>query len=117
MGEVHRGKVGGLHNWIYYNDQQGNINYIGYYYRIIFANNKGSLLCIKYEWMGAKKKEGSMFVGTSPEIELAIFTTCFMMVKGRCHAEMGGMRFKVVTVPNKNDTNLICTAYPINETF
>lgn len=73
IGEVSKGKVVGLHNWlaIYLQEKSENLNYYGY------TNFKEpNLYGLHYEWLGEMKQKSSILVGSSPEYEIAIYTLC-----------------------------------------
>lgn len=84
-GEVKNGQVSGFHNWIrfYQEEQKGTLDYRGY----IKPKNKSEegaedddrVLTIQFAWQGVPKLVGSMFIGVSPEFEMALFTTCFLV--------------------------------------
>lgn len=83
-----------------------------------------------FTWRGAKKANpSSMFVGTSPAFDLALFTTCFLKGRGddgggfpngppistycQCDIDTPGIgtsRVEVTTVENSNGK--VVTAYP-----
>jgi len=76
IGEVSKGKVVGLHNWlaIYLQEKSGNLNYYGY------TNFKEpNLYGLHYEWLGEMKQKSSILVGSSPEYEIAIYTLCHVL--------------------------------------
>ena len=53
------------------------VNYLGY----IADKNLGTIgrgLSISFKWGKEQKPVGSMLVGTSPEFELALYTTCIL---------------------------------------
>eukprot|EP00178_Gracilaria_changii_P023311 TRINITY_DN70642_c0_g1_i1.p2 TRINITY_DN70642_c0_g1~~TRINITY_DN70642_c0_g1_i1.p2 ORF type:complete len:334 (-),score=49.22 TRINITY_DN70642_c0_g1_i1:2567-3568(-) len=83
-GEIDGDEVKGLHNYIqvYIEEQRGNFDYMGY------VDFKGDLLdkaplsnqqilMIRFQWFGCLKSVSSMFIGTSPEFEIALYTLCF----------------------------------------
>lgn len=95
IGEVNKGKVVGLHNWlaIYLQEKSGNLNYYGY------TNFKEpNLYGLHYEWLGEMKQKSSILVGSSPEYELAIYTLC--------HVFRPNKKCKLV-MENENGNSLI----------
>ncbi|CAJ0595926.1 unnamed protein product [Cylicocyclus nassatus] len=70
-------KVNGLHNWIrfYQFEQDASENF---HYKEYKDHRKNILAALRYSWRGAEKPLGSMFIGTSPEYDMAIFTLCFL---------------------------------------
>ena len=89
VGEIHQDadkkkSVIGFHNWInfYKEEQRGHIDYRGYIKPKSktdpLANSNDHLLTIQFFWNGVEKDMGTMFIGSSPEFELAIYTMCFL---------------------------------------
>ena len=84
-GEIKNEEVSGFHNWIQFfiEEQKGSVDYLGY----IKPRSKSAartdgddyLLTAQFEWNGVLKKMGTMFLGTSPEFEMALYTLCFLM--------------------------------------
>mmetsp|Transcript_11821 Transcript_11821/g.20028 ORF Transcript_11821/g.20028 Transcript_11821/m.20028 type:complete len:480 (-) Transcript_11821:1052-2491(-) len=85
VGEIKDGKVSGMHNWIqlYMEEQKGALDYKGYIKpksrtdAVTDADDR--ILTLQFDWNGVEKSVGSSFIGTSPEFEMAIFTTCFLV--------------------------------------
>lgn len=85
-GEVRDGKISGFHNWVrfYLEERKGVsvLDYRGY----IKPKNQGDapsnsddhVLTVQFVHRGAAKELGTMFIGTSPEFELAAYTICFL---------------------------------------
>lgn len=80
-GEIDDGRVKGLHNYVqvYVEEQRGNFDYMGY------LNMRGErsseapppnqqMMIIRFEWLKYLKSVSSMFVGTSPEFEVALYS-------------------------------------------
>lgn len=90
VGEVKNDKVSGMHNWIqfYLQEQKGAIDYRGYIKPrgrsgagagAAQTNSDDHVLTLQFHWNGVEKLVGSSFVGTSPEFEMAMYTTCFLL--------------------------------------
>jgi poly(U)-specific endoribonuclease len=85
IGEVKDDKVSGFHNWVqlYMEEKKGALDYRGY----IKPRNNGdaatndddSILTVQFAWNGIEKMVGTSFIGTSPEFEMALYTTCFLV--------------------------------------
>ncbi len=82
-GEIDDGKVKGLHNYIQVlrEERNGRFDYRGYLSARrrrregnVAPHPKHQLLTIRFEWLGHVKAASSMFVGTSPEFELMLYT-------------------------------------------
>uniref|UniRef100_A0A7S1Y3M7 EndoU domain-containing protein n=1 Tax=Grammatophora oceanica TaxID=210454 RepID=A0A7S1Y3M7_9STRA len=85
VGEIKDDKVSGFHNWIqlYLEEKKGALNYKGYIKpksRDSAATNEDDhILTIQFDWNGVEKSVGTSFIGTSPEFEFALYTTCFLV--------------------------------------
>lgn len=85
VGEVKNGKVSGMHNWIqiYLQEKIGALDYRGYIKPRgrsgAETNNDDHVLTLQFNWNGIQKSVGTSFIGTSPEFEMALYTTCFLL--------------------------------------
>ena len=72
---------------------------------------------LKFDWGGAKKGSYStLFVGTSPAFEVALFSTCFLMIQptsksDECECNIGKSLVKVEVYRDKSGSK-IRTAFP-----
>ncbi|XP_063591427.1 endoribonuclease CG2145-like [Penaeus indicus] len=114
-GEMRGQKVLGLHNWVYFlhKEREGDINYMRWL-NFIDLGDKGEIVKVAYKWMGKMKKAGSMFVGTSPELDLAVYTLCILTRPNRgCPVQMNGHKFNIQTWIQKSDgKELVGAAFP-----
>lgn len=63
---------------------------------------------------GKTKPVNSMFIGTLPEFDLAIYTVCFVMNRNKCPVSFGGKKVKVQTFPLQYDgKRMVGAAYPV----
>lgn len=82
-GEIDRGVVKGMHNFfqVYLEEQRGHFNYMGY---LEYGQRRGEvdgedrLLTVRFKWMDRLKPASSMFVGCSPEFEIALYTLMWL---------------------------------------
>ncbi|XP_066288109.1 uridylate-specific endoribonuclease B-like [Branchiostoma lanceolatum] len=77
VGEPCHDYVYGFHNWVrlYEQERDHRLTYEGWE----FSVSNDHIIGIDIDWNGYMSKTGtSFFVGTSPEFELAIYTTCFL---------------------------------------
>ncbi|KAK9499928.1 hypothetical protein O3M35_002864 [Rhynocoris fuscipes] len=116
LGELKKGDISGLHSWIFFNheEQKDRINYLGWTKKMDFPNNKGSIIKVKYTWKNVTKPAGSMFVGTSPEFDMALYTVCFFArPNDRCNLSVGGKSFFIQSyVFKEGNKDIIGSAYP-----
>ncbi|XP_054014446.1 endoribonuclease CG2145-like isoform X2 [Hylaeus anthracinus] len=108
-------EVVGLHNWIFYSKQEtsGKADYNGYLKKVDLGD-KASIVKIRTKYNGFDKPVTTIFVGTSPELEMALYTVCFYARPDEnCPVSLGGTRFNIVTHKFKYRGNdLVGTAYP-----
>ncbi|XP_044579546.1 poly(U)-specific endoribonuclease homolog isoform X2 [Cotesia glomerata] len=108
-------EISGLHNWIYFNAEEAKnkINYLGYIKKLDLGD-KGAILKIHAKFNDIDKPVTTMFVGTSPELEMALYTVCFLTrPDSSCPVSLGGSKFNIVTHKFRYRGNdLIGSAYP-----
>ncbi|XP_015517306.2 endoribonuclease CG2145 [Neodiprion lecontei] len=108
-------EVIGLHNWIYYNAEEvaNRANYLGYIKKVDLGD-KASILKIHTKLNGVDKPVTSIFVGTSPELEMALYTVCFFVRPDTtCPVSLGGTPFNIVTHKFKyRGKEMIGSAHP-----
>ena len=79
VGEIRNDKIIGMHNWIqaYLEERNGNFDYQGYLpcrYKSSFLGN------IQFIWHGYLKQVSTLFIGTTPEFELALYTIAYLHI-------------------------------------
>ena len=120
IGEVKKNAVSGFHNWVSFYQKEklssgrnSGINYLGYIKKVNFGNF-GSGISNVFTWNGVIKKHGSMFVGTSPELEMALYTICFLTRKGQnCNIKLNNVPVQIKTSEvTQGSHDYIGTAYP-----
>lgn len=85
VGEVKDDKVSGFHNWImfYLEEKKGDVDYRGYIKprgrNEAETNSDDHILTLQFAWKGVEKMVGTSFIGVSPEFEMALYTTCFLV--------------------------------------
>ncbi|XP_076067579.1 uridylate-specific endoribonuclease A-like isoform X2 [Oratosquilla oratoria] len=121
VGELKNGKVSGFHNWVsfYKEETERDLDYKGFINKVSLSSNTGNrrkaeILLTRFTWEQEKKPIGSVFIGTSPELELAVYTICFYARPDkRCTVQMGGKRFNIQTWTYKSGGKLLVgSAYP-----
>ncbi|XP_045138291.1 poly(U)-specific endoribonuclease-like [Portunus trituberculatus] len=106
------GDVSGFHNWVNFQKEEaeGDLDYYSWMDSVTFGT-KGEVLMNRYNWEGHMKKIGSMFIGTSPELEMATYTVCFLArPDSLCPVQMFSQQFHVQTWTIFG--NLVGSAYP-----
>ncbi|KAL3133426.1 hypothetical protein ABBQ38_007293 [Trebouxia sp. C0009 RCD-2024] len=105
VGEARDGKIMGLHNWIQFSDQEQKrrLEYKGYIFpRVqshggqqeeVDANER--MLTVQFSWNGQQKDISSMFIGTSPEFEVALYTLCFLAGQEENVVSLGDYQVKI----------------------
>eukprot|EP00834_Sanchytrium_tribonematis_P004305 NODE_204_length_12954_cov_1.347880.p4 type:complete len:326 gc:universal NODE_204_length_12954_cov_1.347880:5988-6965(+) len=79
VGEIRNNKVIGMHNWVqaYCEEQKGVFDYQGFVtspYKSQYVTN------VQFTWHGYMKQVSSMFIGTTPEFELAMYTISYLHI-------------------------------------
>ncbi|CAH2102439.1 unnamed protein product [Euphydryas editha] len=115
VSELKNGEVLGLHNWIYFSKEESanRINYLGYLKYINF-NNKGAILKMHINQQGVDKPTNSMFIGTSPELEIALYTLCYVTrVDNDCNLKLDTKDVNIITFNYRyRSKNYIGSAFP-----
>lgn len=121
-GSPENREVTGFHNWIqfYLEEKRGNIDYKGWVpprgVRRVTKDDrpdsKTHLLSLQFSWKSDTKPVGSSFIGTSPEFEMALYTTIFFAGKnGKNCLEIEDYDLEVVV--HKMGANKLGSSYPV----
>jgi len=119
IGEIKNGGVGGFHSWYhwYLLEQSGNMNYLGYWETVTFGPNfqNGGGIDFTFTWDGVQKPYGGFFVGTSPELEMAVYTVCLMQRPDKkCPISLWGTNVWIQTWREYSGGNVLPgSSYPI----
>lgn len=104
VGEIKNNAVAGLHNWIqfYILEQSKLVDYQGFFVHLTLRNPV-TLLKYKFSWGRVAKPTSTMFIGTSPEFEMGLYTVCFLMRPDeRCPIRLGTKTLSIQTFSLKN---------------
>jgi poly(U)-specific endoribonuclease len=120
VGEVKNGEISGFHNWLqfYLEEQKGDLDYRGYIKprsnSDALADSNDHVLSLQFSWQGVEKFVGTSFVGVSPEFEMAVYTTCFLVGEEENEVELntGTDSFGLKIRCYKMARNKIGTAFP-----
>jgi len=117
-GEIDDGKVKGLHNYIqvFREERNGRFDYHGYLPARgrrrdgnVQPEERHQLLTVRFEWMGYMKTASSMFVGTSPEFELMLYTLMKVTETEDATLDLGPYTTRVKCYDNRGN---IGSAFP-----
>ncbi|XP_073957177.1 uncharacterized protein [Choristoneura fumiferana] len=115
VSELKNGDVLGLHNWIFFAREEAanRVNYLGYL-KYVQLNDKGVVMKLHFNQNGVDKPVNSMFIGTSPELEIALYTLCFITrADNDCDLKLGNKDVRIVSHTFRyRSKNLIGSAYP-----
>ncbi|XP_046832097.1 endoribonuclease CG2145-like isoform X2 [Vespa crabro] len=105
----------GLHNWIYFAKQESlnNLNYLGYG-RKVLLDNKAALAKLHFNYK-EQYKASTMFIGTLPELDMAVYTLCFYArPNAKCRISFAGHKFNIQTYTwQRNNENFVGAAFPL----
>lgn len=105
----------GLHDWIYFNEQETakKANYLGYIKQVNLKNN-GAIVKIRSSLNDIVQPVTTIFVGTSPELEMALYTLCFFTRPNSiCPISLGETKFVIFAIRvNYFGKDILISAYP-----
>ncbi|XP_047024698.1 endoribonuclease CG2145-like [Helicoverpa zea] len=115
VSELKNGDVLGLHNWIYFAKEEAanRANYLGYL-KYSELNDKGTVMKFHFNQQGVDKPVSTIFIGTSPELEMALYTLCFVTrADNDCKLKLGTRDVNIITHTFRyRSKNLIGSAFP-----
>ncbi|XP_031775682.1 uncharacterized protein LOC100864928 [Apis florea] len=89
----------GIQDWIYFDylESLKRINYMGYVDKLDFGNI-ASLVKLNFQIDGIVRSNVTIFVGTLPELEMALYTICFYARSNNlCPVSFNGTKFNIYT--------------------
>jgi len=111
--------LGSVSNHYYYckdNRSDTELSTFDYLSLLIFFFfwQKGKIIKHKFDWINTEKPISSMFVGTSPEFEMALYSVCFFARPGgRCNVKLNGKNVPIQThFINRQGRRYVASAYP-----
>ena len=74
----------------------------------------GAIVKMRSSLNGVVQSDGTIFVGTSPELEMALYTVCFFILPNEpCPVSVGGTEFNIITKKdNYFGKDVLVSAYP-----
>lgn len=109
-GEIDDGQVKGLHSHVqvYREEKLGRFDYSGYLAPQcrrregdVTPEERHQLLTVRFEWLGYVKPASSLFMGTSPEFELALYTLLFLAGENDATIDIGPYTVQVKVYPSR----------------
>ncbi|EDV94940.1 poly(U)-specific endoribonuclease homolog [Drosophila grimshawi] len=101
MAELRDQKVLGMHNWLYFaeQEQQGHVDYKGWMNRVDTGRHLQFALAFRMSFYGISKPFNGFLVGTSPELEMSLYTVCFLVnaEKEPCEIQLGEARLSIIS--------------------
>ncbi|KAH8307538.1 hypothetical protein KR044_000765 [Drosophila immigrans] len=116
LAETREHSVLGLHNWLYFAEQehQGHVDYKGWIKRADTGRHNQFVLSFRFAFFGIQKPYSSFLVGTSAELEMSLYTVCFLVTpeKEPCEIQLGRAKLSIVSHAwSWKDKRLIASAY------
>lgn len=115
LAENKNNTIVGLHNWIYMYEQEkaGHVDYKGWIKKLDLGN-KGAVAKVRFSYNNLNKPVNGVFIGTSPELEIALYTLCFATLPDKdCIVASNGNQFKIRTYTFRyRGKTVIGSAYP-----
>lgn len=115
LAENKNNTVVGLHNWIYLYEQEkaGHVDYKGWIKKLDLGT-KGAVAKVRFSFDSLNKPVNGLFIGTSPELEMALYTLCFATFPDKdCIVASNGHQFKIRTYTFRyRGKTVIGSAYP-----
>jgi len=110
LGEIKSNEVSGFHNWVkaYYAEKAGNFVYGPY-----LGTCPNEVLKFSFRHLGYNKPISSLFVRTSPEVEVALYTLCLRTGNGtNCPVRRNGVNLTMTVWDMTGLPKTVGSAYP-----
>ena len=108
--------LAGFHNWLFFlmEERKGDVDYHGFSKKLSFGHGKGGIMKTVFEWEGHIKPVSSIFMGLSPELELALYTLCVLLKPDDdCTVSLGGKTIDIQTYTFKHGgKKFLSSAFP-----
>jgi poly(U)-specific endoribonuclease len=115
LAEKFDSEIIGMHNWIYYAKQEEakKLNYLGYIKEKKLGTN-GAIVKLRSTLNEVVQPVTTIFVGTSPELEMALYTICFFTNPNQpCPIKLGGTEFIIIANAfTYYGKDILISAYP-----
>jgi len=110
VGEIQRGAVSGFHNWVqmYREEKSGSFRYGS-----LTRTCPNESFAFSYTWLGYNKPISSMFIRSSPEVEISLYTLCLLTRIGTgCPVRVNGVNQTMTAWDMTGLPKTIGSAYP-----
>ncbi|XP_074106681.1 uncharacterized protein LOC141532299 isoform X2 [Cotesia typhae] len=115
LAEKFDSEIIGMHNWIYYakREEDKKLNYLGYIKQTTLGD-KGAIIKLRSSLEEIIQPVTTIFVGTSPELEIALYTMCFYMRPNyACPIKLANQNFIIIANRvNYFGKDIMVSAYP-----
>ena len=125
LGEFKRNKVSGVHNWVFFllQESREKVDYYGFDKALDFGRTskgqgRGGIVTTTFGWENGgawyQKPYSSLFIGLSPEMELALYTLGFFLKPGGIiNISLGGSKIDIQTHAFRTrDKTYLSSAFP-----
>lgn len=116
LAENKNSTIIGLHNWIYMYEMEkaGRVDYKGWIRKLDLGGSKGTVVKLRFAYDNLNKPVNGIFIGTTPELEIALYTLCFATYPDKdCLVSSNGNEFKIRTYTFRyRGKTVIGSAYP-----
>lgn len=87
---------------------------VNYPFPFSLVKQKADIIKYRLSLDGHNKPVNSMFIGTLPEFELAVYTICFEVGDNNCRISLGGNPITIRTFPfYYGGKRMVASAYPV----
>ncbi|XP_058807644.1 endoribonuclease CG2145-like isoform X2 [Phymastichus coffea] len=115
LAEKFDNEIIGLHNWIYFAKQEEDkkLDYLGYIKKLDLGTN-GAVVKGRSKLIDTVQPITTIFVGTSPELEMALYTLCFYTRPNNvCPVSLGGANVLIIANRiNYFGKDILISAFP-----
>ena len=68
---------------------------------------------LSFDWVGDTKPISSFWIGSTPEMELALYAICYLYAPGQdVPVSMNGKIYKIQTYIRPEDPSLVASSFP-----
>jgi len=110
VGEIQNRAVSGFHNWVhtYFSEKSGAFRYTSHQ-----GTCPNEVIKFNFTYLTYNKPVSSMFIRTSPEVEVALYTLCLLTRVGTaCPVRRSGVNLTMTVWDMTNLPKTIGSAYP-----